>query len=264
MSDIKLLDSTRKINRILYGNQNGTQSDGQQSVISFNELAKALGESIDASIRVISQKGKVLGVYESEKVDKLNEMISDVRGKYIDLSLNERFLNILSTQENMLVQSLGFEGVEEKGYKAQVCPLFITGERLGTLFVYQNEGDFSINDTVLCEYTSTVIGLIMLSSVDKEIAEERRKQSVVKSSMATLSYSEVEAIKRIFEELNGNKEGLLVASKIADKAKITRSVIVNALRKLESAGIIKSKSSGMRGTYIHVLNDAIFEEISDV
>lgn len=264
MSDIKLLDSTRKINRILYGNQNGTQSDGQQSVISFNELSKALGESIDASIRVISQKGKVLGVYESEKVDKLNDMISDVRGKYIDLSLNERFLNILSTQENMLVQSLGFEGVEEKGYKAQVCPLFITGERLGTLFVYKNEGDFSINDTVLCEYTSTVIGLIMLSSVDKEIAEERRKQSVVKSSMATLSYSEVEAIKRIFEELNGNKEGLLVASKIADKAKITRSVIVNALRKLESAGIIKSKSSGMRGTYIHVLNDAIFEEISDV
>ena len=104
----------------------------------------------------------------------------------------------------------------------------------------------------------------MLSSVDKEIAEERRKQSVVKSSMATLSYSEVEAIKRIFEELGENKEGLLVASKIADKAKITRSVIVNALRKLESAGIIKSKSSGMRGTYIHVLNDAIFEEISDV
>ena len=64
----------------------------------------------------------------------------------------------------------------------------------------------------------------------------------------------------IFEELDGN-EGILVASKIADRVGITRSVIVNALRKFESAGIIESRSSGMRGTYIKVLNDVIFDEL---
>ena len=42
---------------------------------------------------------------------------------------------------------------------------------------------------------------------------------------------------------------------------LTRSVIVNALRKFESAGIITSRSSGMRGTYIKVLNDAVYDEI---
>ena len=67
----------------------------------------------------------------------------------------------------------------------------------------------------------------------------------------------------IFEELNGN-EGLLVASKIADRVGITRSVIVNALRKFESAGIIESRSSGMKGTYIKVLNDVVFDEIRKV
>ena len=56
-------------------------------------------------------------------------------------------------------------------------------------------------------------------------------------------------------------EGVLVASKIADRVGITRSVIVNALRKFESAGVIESRSSGMKGTYIHVLNDVVFEEI---
>ena len=56
-------------------------------------------------------------------------------------------------------------------------------------------------------------------------------------------------------------EGILVASKIADRVGITRSVIVNAIRKLESAGVIESRSSGMKGTYIRVLNDAIYEEI---
>ncbi|MBR3052749.1 MAG: GTP-sensing pleiotropic transcriptional regulator CodY, partial [Firmicutes bacterium] len=56
-------------------------------------------------------------------------------------------------------------------------------------------------------------------------------------------------------------EGILVANKIADKAGITRSVVVNALRKFESAGVIESRSSGMKGTYIKVLNDAIYSEL---
>ena len=56
-------------------------------------------------------------------------------------------------------------------------------------------------------------------------------------------------------------EGLLVASKIADRVGITRSVIVNALRKFESAGVIESRSLGMKGTYIRVLNDRLFDEL---
>ena len=67
----------------------------------------------------------------------------------------------------------------------------------------------------------------------------------------SLSYSEREAIEHIFEELGG-KEGLLIASKVADRVGITRSVIVNALRKLESAGVIESRSLGMKGTFIKV------------
>lgn len=60
--------------------------------------------------------------------------------------------------------------------------------------------------------------------------------------------------------LDGN-EGLLVASKIADRVGITRSVIVNALRKLESAGVIESRSLGMKGTYIKVLNNKFLMEL---
>ena len=55
---------------------------------------------------------------------------------------------------------------------------------------------------------------------------------------------------------------MLVASKIADRFGITRSVVVNALRKLESAGVIETRSSGMKGTYIKVTNDFIFDEIT--
>ena len=102
-----------------------------------------------------------------------------------------------------------------------------------------------------------------MRAVNEENAEESRKISVVKSAISTLSFSEMEAITHIFAELNG-MEGILVASKIADRVGITRSVIVNALRKFESAGVIESRSSGMKGTYIKVLNDAVFDEINEI
>lgn len=41
-------------------------------------------------------------------------------------------------------------------------------------------------------------------------------------------------------------------------------MIVNALRKFESAGVIESRSSGMKGTYIKVVNDVVFEELEEL
>ena len=85
----------------------------------------------------------------------------------------------------------------------------------------------------------------------------------MRSAISTLYFSELEAITHIFDELNGT-EGILVASKIADRVGITRSVIVNALRKFESAGVIESRSSGMKGTYIKVVNDVVFDELARI
>ena len=148
-------------------------------------------------------------------------------------------------------------------YQAIITPIDIAGERLGTLFVYRMEKQYNIDDIILSEYGTTVVGLEMMRSVNEENAEENRKVQIVKSAIGTLSFSELEAITHIFDEMEG-KEGILVASKIADRVGITRSVIVNALRKFESAGVIESRSSGMKGTYIKVLNDVVFEELEQI
>ena len=131
------------------------------------------------------------------------------------------------------------------------------------MFVYKSDAQYEIDDIILCEYGVTVVGLEMLRAVNEESAEENRKVQIVKSAINTLSFSELEAIIHIFEEMDG-KEGILVASKIADRVGITRSVIVNALRKFESAGVIESRSSGMKGTYIKVLNDVVFDELEEI
>jgi transcriptional pleiotropic repressor len=92
------------------------------------------------------------------------------------------------------------------------------------------------------------------------VEEKIRSQTAVQMAISTLSYSELKAVKAIFDALEGD-EGRLTASNIADKIGITRSVIVNALRKLESAGIIESRSLGMKGTYLKVLNPLFKDEL---
>ena len=162
-----------------------------------------------------------------------------------------------------IFKALGFESEDIRKFQAIITPINIAAERLGTLFIYKCNEQYDIDDIILCEYGSTVVGLEMLRAVSEESAEESRKVAVVKSAISTLSFSEMEAITHIFDELNGT-EGILVASKIADRVGITRSVIVNALRKFESAGVIESRSSGMKGTYIKVLNDVVFEEVDSL
>lgn len=252
---VQLLDKTRKINKLLHNNNS--------SKVVFNDICQVLTEILESNILVISKKGKILGISQCEGVEEIKELIKDEVGGYIDSMLNERLLGVLSTKENVNLETLGFECDSVKKYQAIINPIEIAGERLGTVFMYKSENQYEIDDIILSEYGTTVVGLEMMRSVHEENAEENRKIQIVKSAIGTLSFSELEAIIHIFDELDGS-EGILVASKIADRVGITRSVIVNALRKFESAGVIESRSSGMKGTYIKVVNDVIFEELEEI
>ncbi len=255
MSSVQLLDKTRKIGKLLHNNNS--------SKVVFNDICKVMRDILESNVLVISRKGKVLGVGILGGIPTITELIGEKVGEFIDPMLNERLLAILSTKENVNLETLGFEQINTADYRAIIAPIEIAGERLGTLFIYKTEKEYDIDDIILCEYGTTVVGLEMLRSVSEENAEESRKLAVVKSAISTLSFSEMEAIVHIFDELGGT-EGVLVASKIADRVGITRSVIVNALRKFESAGVIESRSSGMKGTYIKVLNDVVFDEIEEL
>lgn len=252
---VQLLDKTRKINNLLHNNHS--------SRVVFNDICDVLSDILKSNVLVISKRGKVLGISNCPNVEEITELIEDEVGGIVDIPFNNRLLSVLSTKENVNLATLGFTVSNIRKYHAIIAPIYIAGERLGTLFMYKADDEYEIDDIILCEYGTTVVSLEMMRSVNEENAEESRKIQIVQSAISTLSFSELEAITHILNELNGN-EGILVASKIADKVGITRSVIVNALRKFESAGVIESRSSGMKGTYIKVLNEVVFEEVKKV
>ena len=249
---VQLLDKTRKINKLLHNNHSHR--------VEFNDICEVLSGILESNILVISQKGKILGAASYSGIDKIGELITADTGGFVDNMLNERLLSVLSTKENVNLSTLGFTIENVKKFQALIAPVEIAGERLGTLFIYKCVADYDIDDIILCEYGATVVGLEMMSSVNNENAEDERKKKIVKSAIKTLSASELQAVKAVFAHMDG-MDGILVASRIADDTGITRSVIVNALKKFDSAGVISTKSSGMKGTKIKVLNEVVYDEL---
>lgn len=250
---IQLLDKTRKINKLLHNNDSHK--------VNFNDICEVLSDILASNIIVISKKGKVLGIKNRQDIPTIDDLLTQEVGSFIDPVLNERLLGILSTKENVNLVTLGIDINSGVQYEAIIVPIDIAGERLGTLFIYKTDSAYDIDDIIVSEYGTTVVGLETMRAVTEETAEEQRKLAIVRSAISTLSYSERDAIVHVFDEMKNQKEGVLVASKIADRVGITRSVIVNALRKFESAGVIEAKSSGMKGTYIKVINDCIYNEL---
>ena len=252
-----LLQKTRKISTIL--------QEGRHENVDFESMAMRLSPILDSVVYILDTEGNILGYdsiidYSNERMEKI------IRDRKVPKAYLDATLKVYATKVNIPFQNplSIFPEEEEERFEGNtytvVLPIRGGGERLGTLVIGRMDSNFNEDDLVLAEYASTVVGIeIRHEKQDKE-KNIARDKDMVNMAISSLSYSEKEAIEHIFRELDGT-EGLLIASKIADRVGITRSVIVNALRKLESAGIIESKSLGMKGTYIKVLKEYFLELI---
>lgn len=245
-----LLEKSRKINRLLQ------KSAG--TAVNFNEMAHVLAELIESDVYVSSRKGKILGAALRAGGNE-----EHLHGAAFSDEANLRLMRLDDTTPNhpegSLTLSQDGQSHEFSAKLVTFVPVNGGGERLGTLLLAR-DSELIEQDLILAEQAATVVGVEILRAHAGELEEESRKKAAVQIALGTLSYSELEAVQHIFDELGGS-EGLLVASKIADRVGITRSVIVNALRKFESAGVIESRSLGMKGTHIKVLNDRLVEEL---
>lgn len=230
---------------------------------SFNEMCAILSDLMDANVYVANVRGKVIGVNYKIKSDSSTIMDQETGVEAFPGEYNEGFMNVKETTANMQgeeVLSVFKYDYDTSDKLHTLIPIIGGGTRWGTLIMTRYEPLFSDEDLALAEYGATIVGLEIQRQKTVEEEEEQRQVSMVQMAIGTLSYSEVEAVQQIFSELEG-EEGLLVASKIADRSGITRSVIVNALRKLESAGVIESRSLGMKGTRIKIINPKFKSEL---
>ena len=250
-----LLQKTRKISTIL--------QEGRHENVDFEAMAMRLSPILDSVVYILDTEGNILGYdsiidYSNERMEKI------IQDRKVPKAYLDATLKVYATKVNIPFQDplSIFPEEEQERFETNsytvILPIRGGGDRLGTLVIGRMDNDFKDEDLVLAEYASTVVGIEILHEKQDKEKNLARDKDMVNMALNSLSFSEKEAIEHIFRELDGT-EGLLIASKIADRVGITRSVIVNALRKLESAGIIESKSLGMKGTYIKVLKEYFLE-----
>ncbi len=252
-----LLKRVRRLNSVL--------AESTSGYISFDELCSVMSELLRSNIYILSQKGKVLAAKYEEGEEAPLEKDAESGQFVLPAQYNDKFLKLDETKSNLTYDSIrdvyGDDYTLASKYHT-IVPIVFSGNRIATLLLARPDTAYDDEDIAICEYGATVVGLEVSRGIALEEEEEARLREAVDMALSTLSYSEMDAVTKIFAELKGD-EGLLVASKIADKSGITRSVIVNALRKLESAGVIESRSLGMKGTRIKIINEFLRESIKN-
>lgn len=253
-----LLDKTRAIKDLLL---DGGGPD------AFEVIVRVLSKQIGANVYLIGRRGKILGYYflEDSQCEKIEEILN--YSERFPESYNRRLLSIMETQPNLV-----YSGKKQCLFAPEDCPFsdrFVTiipiyggGERLGNMLIMRMKTGFTVEELFLAEYGALTVGMEVMRLKAERAEMDTRKRASVQIALSTLSFSEIKAAEHVFRELGGC-EGVIVASRVADRAGITRSVIVNALRKLESAGVIKAKSLGMKGTYITIINENLLSELKN-
>ena len=232
--------------------------------ISFDELAGDLSEILQANSYIANAEGKLLA-YETSSAYECEINNEELLQEEFPEDFNRELLGYEDTVSNVFTEEpkciYGDNGIcIFKNRYLTVIPILGSGKRLGSFVLAKYDEKFTEDDIILCEYAAAIVSMELIKLEEERYKQRLKEKTSVKMAYSALSYSEQEAILLILRGLTGD-EGLVIASSIAEEAKITRSVISNALRKLESAGLIQTRSLGMKGTYIKITNPYVMSEI---
>ena len=254
----ELLKKTRKVGRAFQSKREGEPLD-------YYHLSEMLSEFSTANVYMVDSSGRLLGY--------------NWLPRYTSKALSESFRNGVMPEEFVVRMNRcrdtevhdedaplfddDYTGEKKPDKHLMYVPVIGAGaERLGTIMLVREMRPFRVEDVLLAEYLGMLAGIEILNERAKVLEETARSRLSVQMAMRALSYSELESMKHIIAELDG-PEGVAIASRVADRVGVTRSVIVNALRKLESAGLIESRSLGMKGTYIKILSPLLLEYLDN-
>ncbi|HEY8344835.1 MAG TPA: GTP-sensing pleiotropic transcriptional regulator CodY [Bacillota bacterium] len=243
------LEDIRKMKALL-------EKEGAAS--ELEAAAQNMGEVLRSNLYMISNDGRVLSAYCGQGEDCTKGRHSSM----LNPKFQQRLAFIFQPALNLPLETCLFDDGDcyPENTLFTIYPLQLNGERIGNLLLVRRNNPFSDDELVLTEVAAMIASVLMAGIGPESSSTEAQLKAHVKIALDSLSYSELEAISNVFSELGG-EEGFLVASKVADRIGITRSVIVNAMRKLESAGVVESRSLGMKGTYIKVKNPYFLEQL---
>lgn len=250
---VLLLDKTRKINKLIH---NLAAEELNCSAV----LGQMAGVSLSHCV-MVDDKGYVIASVRPEGMDELLDFKGLSVGDCVKNEFKDKLSLISSTRENVNPEIFGL--TNNNSASLLIVPVEISGVRFGTFFMYRYSQMYDLDDIILSEYISNILAFILSNELTVKSKEIKGKKKEVVSAFSSLSHGEIIGVIALFDELNHKNKAVNI-SQIASRCNITRSVLVNAIKKLTSSGVISSKSCGVRGTFIEINNDIVYKEIDTI
>lgn len=141
-----------------------------------------------------------------------------------------------------------------------IYPIFSGFKKVAGILFIRYETPFSESDKILCEYTCAIVSIEMLRQEQERIQQFSMEIAKAKLAVSSLTYSEKKAACSVLEEIRWD-EGEVYLNSVANKTYTTPSTVSGALKKLELATMIDTKSMGVKGKYIKILNHNLRSEL---
>ena len=257
MIEEKYKEQINTMNRVLFSS--GAKVSGQAGILKY------LADTTFSAALLVENKGTVLegqvGVLQEGALESYSFAPTVAKDSAImtflkngDTVYNEPYKQtekiIIVEKKPVALTNLFFSVVPVPGQPNQAVSLVLISRQ-----------ELMGPQILSAEISVMLLAQLLKNEAEQKLELEAKNKALAEAAFGSLSYSELEAITEVLKNIKDH-ESVVVASKIADGLGITRSVIVNALRKLESAGIIESRSLGMKGTFIRVKNPHVLAMIS--
>lgn len=254
-----MLDKMKSLNTVF--RQSST------SAIPVDELCNKLSSVLSANIYLFEPNGRIFSYATSDKLFcEYNE--NSLKAQFLPQEYRDIFEAGDETRFNVYEQAplCTCEGVEKCIFENRfysMVPVFYNYQKKAGILLIRYGRAFDSDEEVLCEYTSAIISLELMRVEQQRIRRHSLLQARAQLAAAALSYSELVAASAALACLPpGAGEGPVMLNLVSAQTYVTHSTVSAALKKLETAGVIKTQSMGVKGKHIRVTNQFIAREMA--
>ncbi len=237
------------------------------TVIPLSTLCDELCEIVGCNIFLFDKKGHIFAhsVYKGYTCPYIFDSLEDKQlpNYYLEQFADKKATNIYEPCPSCTLEDVSKCAFDDRYYS--IYPVFSNFEKVaGLLFMRYNDA-FTSSDEVLCEYTSAIVTIEMTRQEHEKIHQTAYKAAQAQLAVNSLTNSEKNAVAEILNIVNKeNGSAEIFLNAIAAQTYVTHSTVTSALKKLEAAGVIETKSMGVKGKFVQVINDNLTNYASNL
>lgn len=144
-----------------------------------------------------------------------------------------------------------------------IYPVYSVLKKVSGILFIRYEDSFSEAEKILCEYTCAIVSLEMLRQEQEKAHRISKEAAKAKLAVDSLTYSERRAACAALQKIEWCR-GEVFLNCIATQTYTAPSTVSGALKKLELATMIETKSRGVKGMHIQVLNSNLRSELEEL